>query len=143
VDVQRRARGFFAEGRERWFRKLRRRAEAGVELGEQAPGLKDGTTRRQLAEDYVRRNRGKRQKTLELEPVPREVALVWSAWIQLRGGAHAGEPVGWADLEAWQRVTGRRLLPWEAQMVRSLDDAFLEHAEKRRRASQPRAGGQG
>lgn len=33
-------------------------------------------------------------------------------------------PIGWRDLAAWQEVTGQRLQPWEATLLRRLSAEF-------------------
>ncbi len=42
--------------------------------------------------------------------------------IQHGGGA---VPIGWLDLEAWQRLTGAELAPWEARLIRRLSHEYL------------------
>jgi hypothetical protein len=35
-------------------------------------------------------------------------------------------PLSWADIEAWSRVTGTPVDPWEARAIRAIDDAIIE-----------------
>jgi hypothetical protein len=76
--------------------------------------------------------------------VPPGAVVVWQAWLAVRAGTPGGEPAGWQAIEAWSRLSGRRLEPWEARMVRDLDDAFLEASEKARpKPGKPAPAGKG
>lgn len=46
-------------------------------------------------------------------------------------------PVTWTDLEAWSRVTGIELLPWEARLVRQLSAEWLAETDRSRSAKAP------
>jgi hypothetical protein len=52
---------------------------------------------------------------------------VWDVWQQLclaRGGNGFGpNPIGWVELDAWQRLTGQNLTSWECETVVILDRA--------------------
>lgn len=74
-------------------------------------------------------------------PIPEAAGYLWAWWRDLHGrrryGASGPEPVAWADVEAWSRLTCRRLVPWEIDILTHLDDLWLsvqaEFARKRRR----------
>lgn len=43
-------------------------------------------------------------------------------------------PLSWREIEAWQRVTGVHIAPWEARLIRQLSIAYI--AEGRRAESE-------
>ena len=43
-------------------------------------------------------------------------------------------PISWLTIDAWQRVTGVHLAPWEARLIRTLSIEYL--AEHRRAESE-------
>lgn len=54
---------------------------------------------------------------------------VWRAFSRLRrrkgGNGFAPQPLEFGDLDAFLRLTGARLAPWEIELVEQLDDLFL------------------
>lgn len=83
----------------------------------------------------------------ELEPPPVEEPLfyLWDIFAELaaaRGGNGFGmNPLGWHDIEAWQRLTGCCLSAWERGTLLELDRVYLmdaaEQAKRRRKAEAP------
>lgn len=64
---------------------------------------------------------------------------VWEWFLELhaaRSGSGFGpNPIGYADIDAWARLSRRRLAAWEVAAIRAMDQAYLEvqgaaHAEK-------------
>jgi hypothetical protein len=48
-----------------------------------------------------------------------------------RGGSNAGpNPITYQEIEAYQRLMGVRMLPWEAAAIREMDDAVLNEVLK-------------
>jgi len=43
----------------------------------------------------------------------------------LGGGAIFPAAISWPEIDAWSRVTARRPSPWEARLLREMDDAWL------------------
>ena len=41
------------------------------------------------------------------------------------GNGFGATPITWADLDAYSRLSGLRLLPWEIEIIELLDDALL------------------
>jgi hypothetical protein len=68
------------------------------------------------------------RKTPDIEP-PYEGEYLWNWYVELasaRGGSGFGpNPIGFCDIEAWARLTGRRPIPWEVETLRRMDDATL------------------
>lgn len=70
---------------------------------------------------------------------PREIIYIWNSWVELNNGrgssGFAPIPISWQEMEAYARLTGVDLLPWEARAIRSIDDAYMsswgeDHAGK-------------
>jgi hypothetical protein len=64
---------------------------------------------------------------LETPPFPFELEHVWPAFCRLNARRQSGfsiEPIAWSDLDAFIRLTGVRLAPWEIQLIEMLDDLF-------------------
>jgi hypothetical protein len=78
---------------------------------------------------------------LQGPPMPPYCDGAWDAFWELaaaRAMTDAGpQPIAWQDIDAWQRVTRRRLTPLEVLCVRAADEALL--AEVRARAESARA----
>lgn len=61
------------------------------------------------------------------EPLPTAVAYLWDWFRDLRASTPAGsgglvpDPISCTELEAWQRLTGQHLTPWEFDTVRAMD----------------------
>jgi len=56
-----------------------------------------------------------------------ELEHVWTAFCRLNARRRSGfsiEPIAWSDLDAFIRLTGIRLVPWEVQLIEMLDDLF-------------------
>jgi hypothetical protein len=100
--------------------------------------LEDGVPYRDVLEGLLDRPTLKPQRRAEIEaeletpPFPLELEHVWTAFCRLNARRRSGfsiEPIGWADLDAFIRLTGARLAPFEIQLIEMLDDVF-----RRRRA---------
>lgn len=50
------------------------------------------------------------------------------------GGAN---PMSWTEMTAWQQITGHEVEPWEADVLRAIDRAYLAHVAERQRAEAP------
>jgi len=65
----------------------------------------------------------------QLNTCPREVEHVWGWFMELhtqRGSNGFGEnSLSFVDMEAWARLTGRSVRPWEVQLILALDRTFL------------------
>lgn len=82
-------------------------------------------------------------KTLKRKPpqladapeFPEELRYVWE-WFR---EVFAGEPLTYAELQAWSNMTGKRLNGWEAELIKSLDRIFwkVQH-DGRSKPSNPR-----
>lgn len=66
---------------------------------------------------------------LALPPFPEPLGYLWRIYLRLRRRASAGfagaQPIGWVDFDAFLRVTGQSLLPWELRLLEAIDDIFI------------------
>jgi hypothetical protein len=63
--------------------------------------------------------------------LPTGAESLWRDFLALHGcrGSSGMGPlrISWADLDAYQRVQGIRLAPWEVEAIRRADNAYLRH----------------
>lgn len=60
-----------------------------------------------------------------LEP---ELVRLWAIWRELdrtRSSGFGVNPISYLEIEAFCRITGEQLEPWEARAVRAVDDAYV------------------
>ncbi|WP_246132821.1 phage tail assembly chaperone [Devosia ginsengisoli] len=66
---------------------------------------------------------------LALPPFPEALRYLWTAFRRIRsrngGNGYGPTPISWADLDAFDRLSGLRLLPWEIEIIEVLDDAYF------------------
>jgi len=90
--------------------------------------MPDGLTYRQHCEAAAFLSPRARQE-LHGPALPAACAYVWTWFCELhaaRGYHQAGpNPISYAELDAWARLTGRRLTPWEVAALRTLDQAWM------------------
>lgn len=64
-----------------------------------------------------------------MPPFPDALRYLWTAFVRIRrrnaGNGFGATPITWADLDAYSRLSGLRLLPWEIEIIELLDDALL------------------
>jgi hypothetical protein len=67
---------------------------------------------------------------LESAPVLPDLAVhVWKWFLELSRGRDAGfaaNPLKYSEIEAWCRLSGTRLEPWEIRAICRLDMAYFE-----------------
>ncbi len=60
---------------------------------------------------------------------PDEMVYLWRIYHRLRRRIAVGfagpNPIGWQDIDAFVRLTGFRLKPWEVEAIEAIDDALL------------------
>jgi hypothetical protein len=87
---------------------------------------------RQVLEGLLERThkpeeRAKLEAELETPPLPLELDHVWNAFCRLHARRRSGfsaEPIAWSDLDAFIRLTGVRLAPFDIQLIEMLDDLY-------------------
>ncbi|MET4170961.1 hypothetical protein ABIB99_002043 [Bradyrhizobium sp. LA6.1] len=90
----------------------------------------EGATWRQVLEGLAARARDPRRKAeyeaeLACPPCPPALGHVWNAFARLaarRSAGFSGNPISFLEIDAFQRVTGFRLLPLEVRLIEELDD---------------------
>lgn len=78
----------------------------------------------------ARKGRLKERRAVEGPELPRGAVGAWNAYARLtatRGGGFGPGAITYAEIEAFVRLTGHTLDPWEVEAVRALDDAYLAH----------------
>lgn len=78
---------------------------------------------------------------LSVPPFPQALNYLWQDYSILRGrkanGHHGPNPIEWPDFDAFIRLSGKRLAPWEVSLLIDLDDLYL--SEMTRSDQQPDA----
>jgi len=78
---------------------------------------------------------------LACPPLPLELVYIWRAYHRLsnRRGSNGFDinPIGWCEIDAFVRLSGMHLAPWEIALIEMLDDVFRT---ERAKASRPDAG---
>lgn len=89
---------------------------------------KDGFSLRDHLENGWRQT-GIKPEELDIEPLQHCIIYLWDWFIEIsRGRTSNGfgpNAIGFVEIDAWQRVTGRRLDPWEIDAMLVLDAAYL------------------
>lgn len=72
---------------------------------------------------------------LEVPPMPEALAYLWNAFwrIRVRKGTDAMgnvQPIGWGDLDAFNRLSGLKLNPWEIDLIEQIDTVYLQARAK-------------
>lgn len=88
-----------------------------------------------LARRLPAARRAEIEATLECPPLPDALAYLWVAFCRLSARRTSGfsiNPISWSELDAFIRLTGVRLSPWEIRIIEELDDLFRrENLSKR------------
>ena len=58
--------------------------------------------------------------------MPWPLIHVWEWFCTLCGGRRGTEPLAFADIEAWSRMTGAMIRPSELALIKRLDFAWME-----------------
>ena len=80
----------------------------------------------------------KRDLPILLPPNPAEHVTDWLLEIGPTSISGMGEaPVSWETIDAWQRLTGIELDPWEARTIRRLSSAYVGQRYEARKPNCP------
>lgn len=74
----------------------------------------------------VQKTLGKKPKQLEelsTHTIPVNLDYLWD-WYEQE--LFNGGKLTWTELDSWSRLTRRQLLPWELDVIRSLDTIYLK-----------------
>lgn len=65
-----------------------------------------------------------------LPDIPPDGDVLWQWFWELSSArassGYGPQPVGWADMAAWARLTGIDLAPWQALALRRMDETYLK-----------------
>ncbi|MFC4729088.1 phage tail assembly chaperone [Coralloluteibacterium thermophilus] len=68
--------------------------------------------------------------------IPPPAAHVWGWFWALSNRRRSGpEPLTYAEVGEWQRLTGTPVRPEEVEMIMRMDDAYLDETRKEQRAA--------
>ncbi|MES2030840.1 MAG: hypothetical protein V4477_16795 [Pseudomonadota bacterium] len=99
----------------------------------------DGVSYREVLQGLLARAKNdERRAELEAElygpQLPPALAYLWMAFIRLRrrkgSNGFAVSPIEWPDFDAFIRLSGVRLAPWEIAAIEDIDDAFIAEQSK-------------
>ena len=100
-------------------------------LSQPADG-KDGPTVRESLQQ-VEDASGHRPMELDPPDFPDALEHVWGWFHELHGARTSGmqpNPISWSEIKAWAELTHTEPTPWEARLLRRLDEAFLTEVAK-------------
>ncbi len=70
---------------------------------------------------------------------PEALSYLWEIFIRLanrrQSNGFGPERLGWAEIDAFCRLTRTRLAPWEVEIIERLDDLYL--VERKREDGKP------
>lgn len=76
-------------------------------------------------------------------PLPAAVIYLWNVFLRLanrRGSNGFGaNPISWAEIEAFSRLTRTHLTPWEVEIIETLDNLY--RIEQSRTATETESNG--
>lgn len=88
----------------------------------------DKATLREHLAAYEERTGRPHQTMLDAPPLPEGCRQLWRTWNDLRGSVSSGMGIGrisYAEMGAYQELTGHILAPWEVDAIRKVDRAFV------------------
>jgi len=94
----------------------------------------DGQSYRDILQGLLSRaktdeRRAELESELHGQEMPAALVYLWVAFIRLRrrkgSNGFAVSPIEWPDFDAFVRLAGVRLSPWEISVIEDLDDLFL------------------
>lgn len=78
--------------------------------------------------------RAELEDQLAVPAFPLELLYLWLAYGRIRrrkaGNGFGASPVEWPDIDAFVRLSGRHLAPWEIEVIEDIDDLFLLEMSK-------------
>jgi hypothetical protein len=111
-------------------------AFAGNEFELETP-QKDGATLRSVLNAVWRQNGRKPQQLEELTSVqcPDVLRPMWNIFLRIakkrKSNGFGPEYLSDEQIETWFRLRGRKLHPWQLELLDKLDEVFMKHYAKR------------
>lgn len=75
-----------------------------------------------------------------MPPLPMALAYLWQTYRRLRRRKSSGfgpGPIEWPDIDAFLRLSGVSLAPWEIEVIEEIDDVFLRSVAEAQKPSRP------
>lgn len=75
------------------------------------------------------KHRAEYEAELFCPPCPPALAHVWNAFARLgarRASGFGTSPIGFLEIEAFQRLSGIKLMPLEVRLIEELDDLYRQ-----------------
>jgi hypothetical protein len=60
---------------------------------------------------------------------PGGLEYVWHWFIELSNSRTPGSPISYRDIADWQSMTGIETMPWEVEMIKAMDLAFMSQKD--------------
>lgn len=96
--------------------------------------------------EQVEKTTGKRPAELDGPDCPELLEPLWYLFIQLSRGrtsnGFGANPLAWADIDAWGRLTATDPTPWEIDLLVTLDNVWMTQQAKSMQAK-PKAAASG
>lgn len=90
----------------------------------------NGKTRRENLKQ-VEKQTGRTPEDLLGPQLPSLVSHIWSAFLMLSAGRQTAmggmNPLSYGEIEAWSRLSGVTLEPWELDAIKLLDAEYLRN----------------
>lgn len=91
--------------------------------------MKDNHSYREHCEAAARYGNPVAKAELQGPELPASLTYLWGWFLELHetrsGNGFGPNPFTYAEIDAWARLTGRALAPWEVGGLRALDRAWL------------------
>lgn len=79
--------------------------------------------------EHLERVTGEEDPELRIPPFPEPIRRLWNKFLSLHEGRTYGingvNPISYADIDAWMRVTNSCLDQWEVEAIFKIDKAWL------------------
>lgn len=103
--------------------------------------MPDGATKRQALES-VERQTGKRPAELIGPPIPLALAYLWRWFLDIHRGrgstGYGPAALSYGEIDAWRRLMSADPSPWEIDILRALDAAYLRFASEQSKRNKPK-----
>jgi hypothetical protein len=95
--------------------------------------VEEGVPYRETLQGLLKRaktpeRRAQLEEELDQPPFPDALAYLWNVFTRLSNRRPVGMVAGlipWSEIDAFQRVSGFRLGPWEVQLIEALDGLYM------------------
>jgi len=93
----------------------------------------DGVSLRHHLES-IERQTGVKPEQLESLPFPETLEFNWLDFLELNrartSNGYTANPISYTELDAWNRLTNKNITAQEINIIKQLDDVFLNHYQQ-------------